>query len=755
MKSKSLTKGISLIAIMVLILMNFGFSFLFGFQKNQPSSDLMVQNVYAQEEGESEGEQATDTGEGEGEPSGQPPEWLQQEAESEGFAGGDEGEAEEPAADEGGEGEGEGEEATGADEGDPEEAINAEEVIQKIAEMATYIHRFFAPLINFFAFQIGNFLGTDYIFEGPMGQMLHRIWVVSRNLVNIAFVFLLLWMALKEIFAIGSEAGGELKKNLIKFALLMVAVNFSWLGTKVVLDAANVVTNVVFAIPSGISSVGVSFQGCQINDPEDDTEGLCIPTAIYFPMDSTDKKPFNYRSDNCEEPEQGYEDAYITQAHVDAGDALPEAVGGQNPVASEENEKFKGRGSICWESMNLFKYDQNTSVVYLMYGMARIQNLIKSSADGITSLAVGTLMSLVIQIAYTVSLLALFIALIIRMAVLWLFVAFSPFLILVIWFRGTADVGGEYGFGLHAFAKWAFVPALVGVVFSVSFLMLAAGQTFGGTETTIIDKLGDKGFTAKIIKIKSLFMGMDTLQEFIWLVITLVVLWMGVFAILRDMPIIRTVSEKINDMGKRTAELIAKSPYWAPILPMVGKEGERTSLRSIVSGISPLAKLEKEYAEATGERSVSELDEKSKKVNKHEITRLLERASKYRASQNTTEEKKIARQIAHMYGASNVSDLMKHGKATLLKAFRRANGDTKAQEMYELVSRFKMDTGEILEKAKKPAAGTAEAAAKPAAAPAAGPAAQGGVSGDTSARVQAAGGTAPTPNPPSTPPPAE
>lgn len=478
----------------------------------------------------------------------------------------------------------------------PTETANTDELVRKVARMANWSHRLFAPLINFFAYKIGGFLATDYIFEGPMGTMLHKIWIISRNLVNIAFVFILLWMALKEIFYVNKES--ELKNSLIRFVLILVAVNFSWLGTKVVLDSANVLTHVVFAIPSGISDPpsesASAKEQCKINGPEDPITGTCYPTAIFTPVDSGTAIPLSWEKDNCDKVKASYEDAYNEDKSI-------------NPTPKTSgNAAFHRRTSICYENLNLVKYDQNTAVIYLTYGMARIQNLVRTvGTPKIDELAVSVLLSLIIQLAYAVSLLALFLALIVRMAMLWLFVAFSPFLVLMLYFMGGEGknpfekLSGK--FDLEAFVKWAFVPVKVGAVFAVSFIMISAGQSMGDVNLASFDKLESKsGFVFNILQIDSLFAGMGSLNQFIWLLMSLAVLWMGVFAVLEDMPVLNKATNWIRDKGNYAAKMLATSPYWAPIVPL-GKGGKSTSVKAQwQQATQPFKKLIDVYERDTG-----------------------------------------------------------------------------------------------------------------------------------------------------------
>jgi hypothetical protein len=583
----------------------------------------------------------------------------------------------------------------------PQDARNAQEIVDEVAKLASKTHRFFMPLINFFSFQIGNFLGNDYIYNGAMGEILHRIWITMRNIVNIIFVFVLLWMAIKEIFAINQES--ELRKNLVVFVLLLVAVNFTWLATKVVLDAANVATHVVFAIPSGISGAAnfEDLKTCKVNiNPGKAPEGVCFPSAILAPSDSGTNTPLFWDEQHCAAIKEAYsgtpESAYKADGtmNVTSYNADGERSGG----ASEANKNLQRRTSICMENLNLFSYDQNTAVIYLTYGAARIQNLIfaTNGSDAI-QLAVGVLMSLIIQIAYTVALFAFFVALVLRMAFLWLLVAFSPLLVLLVWFKDSSSLGDiKESFSLEAFINWAFAPVKVGAVLSVSFIMISAGQAAssgtGATAGSYIDKVNtESGFLFKILEPQSLFMGTETLQNFIWLLITLVVLWMGVFAVLTKVgPVqFQNFMNKIKETGVGVATAIGTSPYYAPILPL-GKGGAKQSVAETFRGVNPVAKLNKEYSKwTTGEGSgdsavVTKFKRQADAYDYRKIADILR-------SKGTGWDRKDGEKVAQALGFNGgLKQMMKQDKDVLeagFKTMNNYNSDGKAGKLYEALQR--------------------------------------------------------------------
>ncbi len=555
----------------------------------------------------------------------------------------------------------------------PDISKTSTDIMEDVSRTATKAHRFFAPLINFSAFQIGNFLGNDYIYQGNMGKMLLSIWVVSRNIVNIAFVFILLWLALKTIFW---PSGGmdELKKGLLKFTLLLVAVNFTWLGTRLVLDSASVATYVVFAIPSGISDPP-AFEPCQINTSDGQPlKGVCYPTTIIAPADTGSEKVLYFEDTEGEDDDC----AKVKDDYYGSGGAYLED-GSRNPDPEDGNEVYQGRTSICMENLNIFKYDQNTAVIYLTYGMARIQNLVSSTTGSDpTQLAVGVLMSIVIQVAYSIALLALLFALIIRMMFLWLLVAFSPFLVLFLWFGSGTDADpagvGKY-FSLKQFVNWAFVPAMVGAIFAVTFMMISAGQTMGDITLTAIDNLYEKsGFIFKLPGQKSLYAGMESLQSFIWLLISLAVLWFGVFAVLGKLSVIGSIFTSISDSGRKAAIQLGKLPFVAPITPY-------GSISENAKRLSPVHALDR-----VTEKYIGHSDSSTEKSKFGKTLQSVTFASDIKPMMINGIDPKEAEKIAKKYGfeksKEGVTSMLKINSEDLIKGFKKSGAnDIEARDL--------------------------------------------------------------------------
>lgn len=489
---------------------------------------------------------------------------------------------------------------------DTKDPINIEEILKSVAKASTYVNKLFNPLIYYLTFQIGNFLGNDYIFGGNMGKMLHGIWVVSRNIVNIIFVLILLFLAVQHIF--GGEENSDLKKTLPKFVIMLIAINFSWLAGRLVLDAANVATNVVFQIPTGVQGViGEDvFAGtdCKLNKDKTNVEGACFPTSFHYPMDTEQvTNHTDCTKEDIEEFNKNYKEAYPANAE---------------PV---KNHVFAQQAHICWQKIELGKYNQNSASYFLSFSMARVQNLTRvNTGDKVSQMAIGTLFSLIIQIVYLIAFASLYMALIIRVAALWFLMAFSPFLVLLYYL--TKDLqfqagGVEDQFSFQAFISWAFAPAKVAAVWSVAFIMITAGQT---ANENVFAKLNESGVvTAKVFGVQSLFLGMDSIQQFIWLLMTIGILWIGTFAVLTKLKVGGFIFEKINDWGKDLATEVARSPKWAPVMPIYDfkeKKWRRGGLDEMAGPVKMLRQAEERYRGERGKTAkIADAGEKLKRSN--------------------------------------------------------------------------------------------------------------------------------------------
>ena len=505
--------------------------------------------------------------------------------------------------------------------------INA--ILAGVSKASTLVNYVFNPMINFLTTYIGVFMSNDYIFAGDMGNMLHTIWVISRNICNIVFVLVLLFMAVRQIFS-EKEEGTSLAKKLPTFALMLIAINFSWLAGRVILDAANVATNVVFAIPSGIQT-DLKIIPCAVNtESAGGVKGSCMVNGQWVAPDGTDVVDYTDTQctpENIKKIVDARKAAYPEGSTTGTGDGK---VAGMNDNSGAALSVIK-KNIFCWKTIDVNAYNRSSASYFLTYSMAKVQNLTRSTTGSdIFKVAIGIIFSMILQVIYLTAFAALTIVLIIRVLMLWLMMAFSPFIVLMMY------LGMEGGPGIKAptevenylsfkqFSKWAFAPVKVGAVWAVGFIMIITGQSMSND---LFAKLNDANakITSEIVGFKTLFYGMNSMQELMWLIMTVALIWGGTFAMFKDMGIATVITDKIKGYGKSLVTGTGALAAAAPIFPM--GEGRKASVESALAlPKSALAEKLSKYREATGykegdiDTKIDAAKEKLKTKEKIDIT---------------------------------------------------------------------------------------------------------------------------------------
>lgn len=353
---------------------------------------------------------------------------------------------------------------------------------------------------------IGSLLDNDLVFGGAMGERLLGVWVQVRNLVNIVFVLVLLAIALFNVLGRGDELGGlqlGFKQVLPKFVLALIAVNFSFLAIKVVLDFTNVMTGAVFAIPS---TMGSSY-----NIQDEIKTTICGTTSQEVPG-----KPLWCKGTEL----------------------------------SDKAKDFFG------------KLDRtNIAVAYaIRFGRTPQLKFIRDGLKGVTELAFNILFNAVLFVVYAVSFVALFIVLLFRLVVLWLVVALSPLLALGIVLPNLKELGG--GSKLQEkFVKSATAPLVVGFVLSLGYVMLegfSIDKSIHGSilASNSIDSLDSNAIPTDI----------GDLQQLMVAIGSIAVVWLGVFSATEGAVgdgIIGSIKEYTGSFGS----FMAKLPAYAQVIP--------------------------------------------------------------------------------------------------------------------------------------------------------------------------------------------
>lgn len=362
--------------------------------------------------------------------------------------------------------------------------------------------------------------------DGKFMDILNQIWQLSRDITNVGFAIVLVAAA---VVMIATAKKDIIADKVTKFVLAVILVNFSWFIPRVILDVANVATSTIFGIPSLINQAGA--QQCKYTSGSD--EGGCTANG-----DGT-------FSCDC---------ILITnmQIFVDNWEELDKQPAWECPG----NELF----CYKYEKMtpdSVASYSAILNGLIVNHGRLRELGRVPASLAGgskISELIVFLIRELILvafHIAFFFPLLAMTIAFFIRIPVLWITIAFMPFVFLG---KMIPMIKGETDKIWDNFLKAAFLPAMVAVPLSIGFIMINAGSQLTGQ-------------TAAGISIR-LFDGVTNLWQLMWMCMSMGVLWVGVFEVLtKHGGIMAKGAETIKGIGEGYGKLALKAPLAAPILP--------------------------------------------------------------------------------------------------------------------------------------------------------------------------------------------
>ncbi|MBI2464214.1 hypothetical protein HYV57_04620 [Candidatus Peregrinibacteria bacterium] len=363
---------------------------------------------------------------------------------------------------------------------------------------------------------------------GTMEDQLLKIWVQIRNIVNVVFVVLLLFVALYNVLG-KTEGEFVLKSMLPRIVIGLVAVNFSFLAAKVVLDVTNVLTTSLVALPISLSEPMnqleteianslCTYQGQPISDKrqikEWGLEGIC---ATNGQLDSNFKTSFlsDYSHKNL---------AFVLAAQI------------------------ARLGDLKYVSTELKKHSEDTDI-----------------SDPYFRLFLELLSNVLIIALYVVSILAFFIVLVFRVVILWVLIAVSPLLVLFLVIPQLAQGAEEFDFK-KLFIQHAIAPILMVGSLSIGYVIL---ESMVGNTTVI---LKNEYLNSGTSFFSQIFPTYSMMGQFLATIAGLVVIWMGVFGA-ASKTTASVVTDKLRDTTKAFGSWLATTPlYWIriPVTQMHG-----------------------------------------------------------------------------------------------------------------------------------------------------------------------------------------
>lgn len=504
----------------------------------------------------------------------------------------------------------------------------ADEAILKLQEFVNMafglVHAIFWPILLL----IGSLMDNDLIFGPDIGERLREIWVVMRNIVNIAFVFILLIIAFYNVTGFGGEGNFALKSILPKFVIALIAVNFSFMACKVILDASNVVAMSVYDIVGSYDSADVAkikseteVAICQnaayfmcMNSEGHTADESTLKTAIAAAGEDGTVSPSEYPGTCKDKNGKEYKIIWITASAPTLSkifccetEDLQDRTEGNTTIQADKTctsgeadvvvdkyyELTSGTGAV-FPTFNSFgtdffkKVDQNNIGIVMAINLGGINSLTQTAQVGsldLKELTMNGIFSIIMYLVFGFAYVALFCVLLARLVVLWFVIALSPIIALTTVLPQIGQYASELKLG-EKFIQHLMAPIVIGLSMSIGYIMIDAmkdggkgGIDLGGAgnlsySTTVGDSTGTL-LTSNISDIHQLMLAC----------LAVAVVWFGVFGA-ADKTLANSVTNKIKEAGTSAAKFVASLPKYMPIMPMMtGSKGMENYSFSEITGI--------------------------------------------------------------------------------------------------------------------------------------------------------------------------
>ena len=426
-----------------------------------------------------------------------------------------------------------------------------------VVAIASIVIIFASVFATLFAALIGELMGSTFILDTGMGEVLKLVWVVMRNLVNIALTLGLLVLAVPVVLNIGgSEQSGIalLKKILPKFIIALIAVNFTFFGARLVLSANDILATAVFSLPQAV------WQG--------NIRGLPCPTTA-----SAENGAFN--TPDCVTEIQKELEAATKNVEVEWEKSSGETVTIKKPNDSATGSSYKEIGGFIQkmysetDQLAVSVVNRENFALAMLSNMLDMKTIINLNAtnNSFFGTLVSTVGAAIATLITTFVFFFLLVALVVRMVMLWVLIAVAPLGLAAKILGDTVSIPflSEVDW-VKNFMRYAFYPLLASVPLSVGMVMIFAGNSLTSLGTTSSDAI-----TAALA---------GDMHALLWWAAAIGVIWVGTKkAIDQAAPlaggIVDSVYGGVNALGKGALG----SVKYAPIVPLPG--GQSISLDAL------------------------------------------------------------------------------------------------------------------------------------------------------------------------------
>lgn len=353
---------------------------------------------------------------------------------------------------------------------------------------------------------------------------LNELWKFSRDVMNIIFAFMLIALGIITVVMHTNEYFNSYFK---KFIIAVILVNFSWFFPRVIMDVANVLTATIYELPVAINSQCTYYVN---NVPQNCT----IITDVKF-FDKCQQAPYN---------------------------------------------TYKQIGGILCYDEAILSPNANTSIgilngLVINYGRLKdLTRVVKPPANAganqptgqqlqnMLYLLVHVVFILILAAMLTLPLIAMVIVFIIRIPIIWLTIAFMPFMFLGFVIGDKMPINSMEIF--NQFVKAVFLPVVTAIPITVGFILLNA--MYGTSAPTMAAQLNGNSGT--------FVFGVNSLYQLMWLITSMLVIWIGFFTAISKMGgIYEKAVAGIKSFGEGIGGIGMKLPLSIPFIPTSDGKG--------------------------------------------------------------------------------------------------------------------------------------------------------------------------------------
>lgn len=446
-------------------------------------------------------------------------------------------------------------------------AASLAQILSLIVNLITF---FIMLMINY----MGDLFGVDMITGDTPMQVIRPMWVVIRNITNIIFIGILVFLVFSNLFGINNWS---VKEKLPKVIIALVAINFSLLAFKVALDVVNVGTVTLLSIPQnmmqnkGIGSIqeimtqGYTQEGEKCNDLTETTKNGGVPWDNF-----TDGVAQKFATKQAEYPNKFTGKEKCTPFYARMNKLLCDNTFDRGTAQSKDSCLFYIDPMKIDTSHANSMASHNLMAAFAVY-FFRIEQLpaLAGKIQSWDGVVMNVLFSTIMALAIIVALLAVFAVMLVRVVFMWIAMVFSPIFIAA----GIMGVSGGSGDLTNQFVTHLIVPIKVAAVFAVTYIMMSAMVEFSTSNM-------QNEYLVMGPALSLFGMGISGL---LWQIATIGIFWKTAFWALDG-----TAAKGAVDFIKGGAESLAGVVgRWAtvdrPIFP--GKNGDpnKVSLRSIAT----------------------------------------------------------------------------------------------------------------------------------------------------------------------------